>query len=159
MSCTAEEIAEKRRIALERLKNRKLNTNTVPHIQSSTMQSIPSNATSPKSIVSFYGNTTNVKTNQLSDYENKIKKSPTNKVTNRILSQPYPTTHDHNSGTGASSSMKKVVAPIFTQIVTCTCSLVTPNRFQVVTSGYMEKLIDVFKSIPSRAYSKIVDKH
>lgn len=155
MSCTAEEISEKRRIALERLKNRKLNIiNTAVPVQSTTtvqpLQEKSANAaTSPKSIVSFYGNATNVKTNQLSVYESIIKKSPPNKIANRILSQPYS---NQNNQSGPSATIK-TLAPVFTTVVTCTCSLITPRRFQVITSGYLAKLIDVFKTIPSRAYS------
>lgn len=154
MSCTAEEISEKRRIALERLKNRKLNINTA--VQSTVaVQPVQQNstnaATSPKSIVSFYGSTTNVKTNQLSAYENKIRESPTSKIANRILSQPYS---NRNNGSGPSASTITKLAPVFTTAVTCTCSLISPCRFQVITSGYFAKLIDVFKTIPSRIFSK-----
>lgn len=152
MSCTPAEIEEKRRIALERLKNRKLNMN-VGKQSSTTVQSVPSNsttsATSPKSIVSFYGNTTDNKTNQLNDYENTIKSSVINKTTNRILSQPY---QDRRSGNSAGESSKKL-APVFTKTITCSCSLVSPHRFQIITSGYLAKLIDIFKTIPSRSYS------
>lgn len=157
MSCTAEEISEKRRIALERLKNRKLKMNTA--VQSTTaavqpVQEKPSNsATSPKSIRSFYGSTTNVKTNQLSAYETIIKKSPTNKIANRILSQPYS---NQNNQSGPSAATNQL-APVFTTVVTCSCSLITPRRFQVITSGFFAKLIDVFKTIPSRAYSTLAD--
>lgn len=156
MSCTAEEIAEKRRIALERLKNRKLKQNT-PCQSTEAVQPLQdkqnNTATSPKSVVSFYGSATNVKTNQLSAYENKIKNSPTNKIANRILSQPYS---DRNQS-GPNSSTIKTLAPVFSTVVTCSCSLITPRRFQVVTSGFFAKLIDVFKTIPSRAYSTFAD--
>lgn len=149
MSCTAEEIEEKRKIAVERLKSRKLGMNTAVH----PVQQSPTNAaTSPKSIASFYGSTTNVKTNQLSAYENKLKESPSNKIANRILSQPYSNRNSTN-GSGSSASTIKKLAPVFTTAVTCSCSLISPHRFQVVTSGYFSKLIDVFKTIPSRAYS------
>lgn len=157
MSCTAEEISEKRRLALERLKNRKLKLNTA--VQSTTtttvqppVQQEPTNtATSPKSIVSFYGNATSVKTNQLTAYENKMKTSPANKISNRILSQPYPS--NQNAESGSRESTAKKLAPVFTTVVTCSCSLISPGRFQVATSGFFVKLIDVFKTIPSRAYS------
>lgn len=153
MSCTAEEISEKRRIALERLKNRKLNIN--PAVQSTVavqpVQNSTNAATSPKSIVSFYGSTTNVKTNQLSAYENKIRESPTKKIANRILSQPYS---NRNNGSGPSASTITKLAPVFTTSVTCTCSLISACRFQVITSGYFARLIDVFKTIPSRTFSR-----
>lgn len=153
MSCTAEEISEKRRIALERLKNRKFNMNVGTQSTAST-SAVESNAvtvvTSPKSITSFYGNSINKKTNQLNDYENTIKSSVTNKTTNRILSQPYQNRRSEN---GVGESPSKNLAPVFTKTVTCSCSLITPHRFQVITSGYLAQLIEIFKTIPSRAYS------
>lgn len=165
MLCTAEEIAEKRRIALERLKNRKLNGNAAgpstpspaemqPQTSSSSLSAVQHNlsneATSPKSIASFYGKETNLKTNRLSAYESKIKSSSTPKTHNRILSQPYH--NNSNDSRGHSIPTKEKLAPVFTKVVSCSCSMVTPRRFQVVSSSYCAKLIDTFKTIPSRSY-------
>ncbi|KAG4072648.1 hypothetical protein HA402_004737 [Bradysia odoriphaga] len=154
MSCTPEEISEKRRIALERLNIRKLRMSSAD--QSSTATSpvnhdSTNSATSPKSVASFYGNEKNVKTDVLNDYENKIKKSPANKITNRILSQPYPNNNNSGPSTSVASPGPKL-ASVFTKVVSCSCSMVTPTRFQVTTSGFCAKLVDVFRTIPSKAY-------
>lgn len=128
-------------------------------VQSSTVttpekQNSANAATSPKSISSFYGNETNVKTDVLNDYENKMKKTPTNKISNRILSQPY--THNNNSGPSTSgSSPGQKLASVFTKTVSCSCSMATASRFQVTSSGFSAKLVDVFKTIPSRAYGML----
>lgn len=129
MSCTPEEIEEKRRIAQERLKARKSNENAV--------------ITSPPT--KFYGaqNSTNSLLLFLNSVQqNKIK--PNTLTKNRILaSQPY---QKKNESTG--------LAPVFRKTVTCTCSLISDDRFVVESSGYSEKLINQFKSIPSKVYGK-----
>lgn len=161
MSCTAEEISEKRRIALERLTNRKLkinaavqSTTTTTTVASESVQQNPTSnatATSPKSAVSFYGSDTNVKTNQLSAYENKIKNSPANKTNNRILSQPYPH-HRNDNRSGPSASPITKLASVFTKVVSCSCSMVAPQRFQVISSSFSRQLVDIFRTIPSKIY-------
>ncbi|XP_037052396.1 SWI/SNF-related matrix-associated actin-dependent regulator of chromatin subfamily A-like protein 1 [Bradysia coprophila] len=154
MSCTPEQISEKRRIALERLNIRKLRMSTAdqsPTATPSVNQNSSSAATSPKSVASFYGNEKNVKTDVLNDYENKIKKSPANKITNRILSQPYPNNNNSGPSTSGASPGPKL-ASVFTKVVSCSCSMATPSRFQVTTSGFCAKLVDIFRTIPSKAY-------
>ncbi|KAJ6646348.1 SWI/SNF-related matrix-associated actin-dependent regulator of chromatin subfamily A-like protein 1 [Pseudolycoriella hygida] len=154
MSCTAEEISEKRRIALERLKNRKLQMNTAAQSATKTTEQPMQSATSPKSVESFYGKVTNVKTDQLTAYENKMKTSATSKATNRILSQPYP----NNKFEAGASQKNKTLAPVFTKVIACSCSMISTRRFEVVTSGFHQKLIDVFKTIPSRSYDSNTHK-
>lgn len=39
-------------------------------------------------------------------------------------------------------------------LITVKCSLISPERFQVDLSGFSEDAIAIFKTIPSRSYSK-----
>ena len=135
MSCSREEIAEKRRLAQEKLR------------QSKSSVCVSTN--------SFYGPQKNV----LSEYQNKIKATSPYKNA-RILSQPY-TNNNTTSGRRQSketetnkASTSAVCAPIFDKnFCTCTCSLISANRFVVIPSTFHSQLIDVFKTIPSKLYS------
>lgn len=147
MSCTAEQIAEKKRLALERLKQTKASQ------QSATSSK---NARSPGA-ATFYGNEKNEKANQLNQYENKMKHQPSHSSSNRILSQPYPqrNANPNLTPTNANNHQKNQnTASIFKKVVTCTCSMISQTRFQVTESGYFATLIDVYKSIPTRAFGK-----
>lgn len=147
MSCTAAEIAEKKRQAIERLKQRQ-NPSTSTHQPLQQKQNTTS-ATSPGSSKAFYGNASNEKAAQLSEYENKIKHSSDPHTPNRILSQPYSTRHEHYK---KSSSTNRVILPSSTA---CTCSMINEKRFEVIASAYNAKLIEVFKTIPTRSYGKM----
>lgn len=171
MSCSAEEIAEKKRLALERLKQTKISETNSPNSNQCMAFAKPaSKAVNPTA--SFYGSSINSKTNELTNYENKIKNQKPFKNNNRILSQPYPTKEQSSSlgerGKGnisaaincaSNSAMKKAntndkVASVFRKIVTCTCEMIAENRFQVIQSGFHQKLIDMFKTIPTRKYGE-----
>lgn len=134
MSCTSEEIAEKRRIAQERLKARK------------TTENIAAVVSPPKK---FYGvhNSTNSYALFMDSVQhvqqNKIKPN-NNLAKNRILTQPYEKKNE------------SLEVLSFKKTITCTCSLITDERFVVESSGYSEKLINELKSIPSRVYGKII---
>lgn len=144
MSCTSEEIAEKRRIALERLKSKR----QIPCTSSSSSAS--SSSLTEKS-TNFYGSTANNNNNNITspkNVSNDNKIGQQNPYKNaRILSQPY------NTKTTAAAT---TIAPIFTKQISCVCSMITSERFNVVPSGFHAKLIDVFKTIPSRAYSRFL---
>ncbi|XP_031623528.1 SWI/SNF-related matrix-associated actin-dependent regulator of chromatin subfamily A-like protein 1 [Contarinia nasturtii] len=154
MSCTAEEIAEKRRQAQERLKQKKAS------LQTNEVRSSSSNTTSPgtssKAAHTFYGHTNNEKANTLSNYEKKMKQQSSPSYNNRISSQPYPKRDgmSNNNYRKVESSKNNSVAPVFMHVVTCACSMITSNRFQVVQKGYSDKLIDVFKGTPTRSYDR-----
>lgn len=141
MSCTAEEIKEKRRIAQERLKE-------------NARKTTESNALSPPS--KFYGATAGATKQQnnaaafrqaVPVHQNKMK-SDNSAKTNRIFSQPY---HKKNEQSTEMVSLAK----IFNKTITCTCSLISNDRFVVISSGYSEKLINELKTIPSRVYGKL----
>lgn len=152
MSCTAEEIAEKRRIALERLKKHK-------QVASSTLPTPVSSSTS----LSTFNNTKSIATNSKAFYgSSPLTKAPNKPTYNaaklpqpnpyqnaRISSQPYNTHNQQQRQTKPNA-----LAPVFTKQITCVCSMINDHRFIVTPSGYHAKLIDVFKTIPSREYSK-----
>ncbi|XP_058824216.1 SWI/SNF-related matrix-associated actin-dependent regulator of chromatin subfamily A-like protein 1 [Topomyia yanbarensis] len=158
MSCTAEEIAEKRRIAIERLNARK------NAVENSKPQSIPSSEASPKptftlplkqqqaihSSASFYGkanatdNPHQSSNNKPNGYgPGKVKQVFTN---TRMQSNPYTRNGPANRRTPGK------IAPVFIRTVTCACAMVSETRFVVQASGFNDKLIEVFKSIPSKQY-------
>lgn len=159
MSCSLAEIQEKRRLALERLKKTKeAAQNHAPASNPTTSAStVTSPGTSTKSTSAFYGNDTQQKANALNQYENKMKQQTHHGQTNRILSQPYPK-RDANANATSSSTTTHNSAHSFLKpyekVVTCICSMISTTRFQAITSGYSDKLINVFKTIPTRSYSK-----
>lgn len=164
MGCTAEEIAEKRRVAMERLKQTKETAKTSK--SNTNSNTVTSPGTAAKASSAFYGNQQNDKANALNQYENKMKHETKHSSANRILSQPYSKRHETAStntplksttSTSNNNNNNNNQKPysIFTKAVTCTCSMISQTRFQVATSGYSEKLIDIFKSIPTRAFSKL----
>lgn len=152
MSCTAEQIAEKRRLAMEKLKQTKA---SAQNNQSAGPTPQSNNATSPgTNAKSFYGNGRNEKANQLNQYESKMKQQQqTPGHSNRISSQPYPRNASAQYKTTNNNQQK--MASIFKNVVTCTCVMISPRRFQVIHKGYHAKLIDVFKTIPTRSYGKL----
>lgn len=161
MQCSVEEIKEKRRLALERLKKTKEGAQSHaptpnPTTASASTATSPGTSTKPTSI--FYGSDTQQKANALDAYENKMKQQHHHGQSNRILSQPYPkrdTNAAASTSTTSNNSAQKFLKP-FEKVVTCTCSMVSSKRFQVVTCGYSDKLINIFKSIATRSYSKSI---
>lgn len=142
MSCTPQEIEAKRKIALERLKAKQ--TVNV--------------ASSSKTPNSFYGQSNqNAPTlsNNSTKSTNKIVEKPLKKQ--RILSQPYPSNTTPSSGVSSKNANNTTLAAPFVlqTLTTCSCSMTTEDRFQVIPSRFHAKLIDVFKTIPSRSYGKL----
>lgn len=150
MQCTAHEIAEKKRLALERLTKRKQEDENKPSIAGNKQSTSPGTSSKPTS--SFYGNASSSKANQLDAYENRIKRSPSRAVSNRILSQPYSKRESKPNINQGVEIVK--LANIFVTAVTCSCSVVSETRFEVKISGFHEQLINVFKTIPSRNYGE-----
>lgn len=150
MSCTTEEINEKRRLAQERLKKTKessvQNQISVSNASGSA-NTVTSPGTSTKSASIFYGN--EQKGNALHQHENKMKQQHKHGQTSRILSLPYTTRNPKPTNNNAQQFMHSME-----KVITCTCSMITSTRFQVIPSGYSDKLIDVFKTIAKRYYSK-----
>lgn len=136
MSCTAEEIAEKRRIAQERLKEKARKSNN---------ENAVAGVSPPKKFYGVHNSTNSYALFMDTVQQNKIQ--PNNNLTkNRILTQPY----EKKTQFSETVSFNK----LFNKTITCTCSLITDERFVVETSGYSEKLINQFKLIPSKVYGK-----
>lgn len=144
MQCTSEEIAEKKRLALERLKQR--NQATDNKAGGGNNNNVSSASTALKTTSGFYGNASSSKAAALDNYENKMKHSPSRAVSNRILSQPY-------SARAPKPADTTKIASVFTNVVTCSCQMVAATRFEVNINGFLQQLIAVFKTIPSKNYS------
>lgn len=41
------------------------------------------------------------------------------------------------------------------RVIVASCALISESRFEVVPSGYHQKIVDVFKTVPSSKYSKL----
>lgn len=178
MSCTAEEIAEKRRIAIERLNARKnaLNNNNgagtataaaVPKPAASTVSTKPTFTLPPKQqqaieahkASSFYGKSSNttapnfkqIVTNGATS-SGSSSSSGGGKIRNPF-NNARPQTQPYARNSPAASNAGKI-APVFVRTVTCCCAMVSETRFIVQPSGFNDKLIEVFKSIPSKQYGR-----
>lgn len=131
MECTAEEIAEKRRIALERLKAKK------EALAKARQSSIQSNGTESTTLATS-------------------KKIPTNPYQNsRILSHPYA---NKTPSTSSVNVKKEPTVSIPTKVISCTCYMITDNRFEVQPSAFSTPLINIFRTIPSRGYGRKEDR-
>uniref|UniRef100_A0A182RG25 SWI/SNF-related matrix-associated actin-dependent regulator of chromatin subfamily A-like protein 1 n=1 Tax=Anopheles funestus TaxID=62324 RepID=A0A182RG25_ANOFN len=146
MSCTSEEIAEKRRLAIERLNARKkCIENQSNHSQVSRhggiVQAVPTGINkTPLNISTFYGG------NQ----------SSFGKSNSSLHMKRTPTTHPYTKPIQKNTPTK--VAPIFVRTVTCACSIVSESRFVVESNGFNEQMIEVFKQIPSKSYESSTRK-
>ncbi|XP_053664648.1 SWI/SNF-related matrix-associated actin-dependent regulator of chromatin subfamily A-like protein 1 [Anopheles marshallii] len=147
MSCTSEEIAEKRRLAIERLNARKKcigsqQTNNSVSVDGSSVQAVPATGINrtPLTISTFYdGNQSSFGKSSPSFH---AKRGPT----------AYPYTKPNQKNGPAK------VAPIFVRTVTCACSILSESRFVAESNGYNEQMIEVFKQIPSKSYESSTRK-
>lgn len=153
MSCTAEQIALKKREAQEKLKQRKCGK-TTSEVHETVSSSKTSPGTAAKSPQIFYGGAINSKTNELTNLENKIKNQLHNKNNNRILSQPYSIRDRTGKGENAIASVSNDSRNFFAKVITCCCEMINEDRFEVVPSGYHAKLIEIFKTITTGKYGK-----
>ncbi|XP_018790706.1 PREDICTED: SWI/SNF-related matrix-associated actin-dependent regulator of chromatin subfamily A-like protein 1 [Bactrocera latifrons] len=179
--CTAAEIAEKRRIALEKLaakKQRLANaSSTATKITSPVQQQCT--ATGAISTNSFFKqqnhtqtqSDANAKLQQNSsakpsaaaiNFLNDLKRSNIGKYVNnaRNSAQPYPRSPFHNKPNAAaiqtvSNVNQQNLAPVFAVQVSCKVYMISNTRFVAQPSCYHAKLIDVFKTIPSRSYDNL----
>lgn len=121
MECTPEEIAEKRRVALERLKAKKEAMAKAKELSSNTTGKASTASVVSTTIPTYsYQNARNVS----HPYANKM--SPKNAVNNK---QEF-------------------------KVISCSCYMISESRFEVNPSGFSNKLIDVFRTIPSKGYGK-----
>lgn len=134
MECTPEQIAEKRRIALERLKAKK------EAIAKAKEQS-PANTNT----------NTNVKASVALATSNKIKTSPYQN--SRNIAHPYASKTSPTNATNILNNKKEpVVSSSLAKVISCSCYMISESRFEVNPSAFNNKLIDVFRTIPSRGY-------
>lgn len=146
MSCTPAEIAEKRRIALERLKQRQMAVTA----EKGNNLGPSKNVLQSKATNTFYGNEINSNKNM-----HVIKSKTFNNL--REESSPYSRKAHQNEPRELSRSSPVNLAPVFKKMVTCTPTMITDTRFMVKTSGYSELLISVFKTVPTRNYGVIIN--
>lgn len=131
MSCTAEEIAAKKRIALERLKAKK---QSVPSANNSAAQFVSSNQ--------FYGSKSS-NHSPPKDSRNSFKAKSSYANCSRV-NQPYQK--------NVYKQTTSKIAPVFVNTITCTCALLSESHFTVVTSRFNEVLINAFKTIASSSF-------
>ncbi|XP_036213935.2 SWI/SNF-related matrix-associated actin-dependent regulator of chromatin subfamily A-like protein 1 [Bactrocera oleae] len=176
--CTAAEIAEKRRIALEKLaakKQRLANaSSTATKITSPVQQQLT--ATGDISTNSFFKQQNHTQTHSATNanppqnssakptaaainFLNDLKRSNIGKYVNkaRNSAQPYsrsPFNHKQKDAAthSANNSNQQNLAPIFVVKVSCKVYMISNTRFVAQPSCFHAKLIDVFKTIPSRSY-------
>ncbi|TMW50300.1 hypothetical protein DOY81_004620 [Sarcophaga bullata] len=190
-TCSAAEIEEKRRIALEKLKAKKAqlklpSNNNETNKPSAT--NINSNFTinSNKKVTNITSNSTLTKAahmeNKASSFLSALKSSSVfvqrqqvhHTVRDSVHPYKRPSTEEmqKNNGNnfykkpsydgfvekpkgpslGISSAPQKQIAPVFLNSVTCKVEMISVQRFEVQPSSYHAKLIEVFKTIPSRTY-------
>lgn len=141
--CSAEEIAEKRRIALERLNVRKQETTTRTASSPVIAKNPPATGNNAASFLGAFRNNNNP--------DRHLNQA-------RISAQPYPKQAPLKTQPSSAFQQNKApeLAPIFVpnniRVVHCRCAMVTASRFGVYMSEYHGKAIDVCKTIPSRSY-------
>ncbi len=129
MECTAEEIAEKRRIALERLKAKK-------DAIAKAKEALNSKSNEKESMTLATS-----------------KKIPINPYQqSRAQSHPYgiKATSTITTNVNVKKEEPKVI------VISCNCYIITESRFEVKPSGYSNPLINVFRTIPSRGYGMFI---
>lgn len=119
------------------------------------------NQSNAKQANAFYGIETTGITNELTAFEGKIRTEKSAQRKSRILSQPYPAAGSStgNIKTGVQSpaaTTQSNAVKYGTLPVTCTIQMVSIDRFEVVPSKYLGPVIDVFKTIPTRRYGKLI---
>lgn len=155
--CTAAEIAEKRRIALAKLQAKKAQA---PAIKPSTSVSEQLGA---KSSANFYrsppqsnapkgptvANNNNNGQNKSSSFLNALKaiKSTSARELGRAAAHPYL-----KPKLQLSPDKQQPLAAVFVKSISCRIYMISAQRFAVTASGYHEKLIEVFKNMPSKSY-------
>lgn len=163
MSCSAEQIAEKKRLALERLKAKQ--TGTVPPTispsspQVSKAQLIADNKRLALERLKAKNNVT-VKSKALASTNsasmflssNSIYTEQSDVGKAKPLNQSRPKPYDNRPTQSGSKPTNSPRESIFQKTVTCSCSLINSQRFAIKIQGFFAPLIDVFKLIPSRSY-------
>ncbi|KAM8717805.1 hypothetical protein ACLKA7_004499 [Drosophila subpalustris] len=168
--CTSAEIAEKRRIAMAKLQAKKAqgsSANSSSNSATSACEQLSAKTAASK----FYNsppqannklasntNINNNSNNKSSAFLNALKaiKSTSSRELSRAAAHPYQRPNGANKPTLSLSPEKQnpaaALAPVFVKSITCRVYLISAKRFAVEASGYHEKLIEVFKNMPTKSY-------
>jgi len=179
-SCNSFEIAEKKRIALAKLQAKKSQLLASASAGKSALtptraqQQVPNGKPKPnqpqaKSPLNFYrsppaaqekiGRTTSTsRDNKSSAFLNALKaiKQTSSRELSRGAAHPYHRPNGENGRNKPTLSLapekEKPMAMLLGNSITCNLFMVSTHRFAAQTSGYHEKLIAVFKNMPTRSY-------
>lgn len=137
----------------------------------SKITSLTSSLSSPSPTISskqFYGNTETTNIDSLNNNNNNTKNtiiysklenktSYKNKLLQniRVTTKPYQNQKPCNTSNNP-QKLNYVNNNLISKQITCSLSIETENKFIVIPSGFHGKLIDIFKTIPSRSYSKYI---
>ncbi|XP_034669331.1 SWI/SNF-related matrix-associated actin-dependent regulator of chromatin subfamily A-like protein 1 [Drosophila subobscura] len=174
-TCSSVEIAEKKRAALAKLQAKKsqLVNCKAPSASAQQQTKNPSQLAS-KSPLNFYRSppagennsraaTTSIAAasdNKSSSFLNALKaiKQTSAREQGRADAHPYqrPNGGDrvrkHEPKLSLGEEKEKPLAGVFVNSITCSLYMISAHRFEARTSGYHEKLIAVFKNMPTRSY-------
>lgn len=158
MSCSSEQIAEKKRLAQERLRTRKTEALLIAENKRLALERLHARTkqigVDPQSRAKSSPSSSNSASLFIASLHPSTSTHPVGKIKiNEIRPKPYdkrPASSHTNENTSA--IVNQSVAPIFRKSISCVCSLVSATRFVVTPSGFHAKLIEVFKQIPSRSY-------
>ncbi|XP_055386606.1 SWI/SNF-related matrix-associated actin-dependent regulator of chromatin subfamily A-like protein 1 [Condylostylus longicornis] len=148
--CTPEEIAEKRRIAVEKLAKRNVGNKHIKAYSkvavekySNNVASTDSNILSVRTSVAFYNKQSSVSSSDLNS----------NNVENRGNSyEKFALALQKNSNRHDIKSPIRSAIPIFGSKIVCEVAMISDNRFFVKPMKYHEQLINILKTIPSKQY-------
>lgn len=162
MSCTAEQIAEKRRIAQELRARKQTLSSSLPSTPPTTTTQTSaatsnSNNSAHKFLSSgtFYSSTGSSSESapppfvSSSSSHQKLKSSSSYVAPPQSKQRTQPYSVDRHATT---STKNDQLAPVFVQSVSCTCTMISDQRFSVTPTRFHNKLVDIFKSIPTRQY-------
>lgn len=145
MQCTAQEIEEKRKQAQEKLLIKKNLISSINQNSSNLLRYGSDGSFINKSSSNLLNNTSNSSASPKTlTFKSDGPKSPFKflKTNNSFNFKPY--------------DKAKQTSPFGkNNIVTGTCALISEDRFTVELSGYSAPAIEVFKTIPSKIYSKL----
>ncbi|KAH8353139.1 hypothetical protein KR084_009216 [Drosophila pseudotakahashii] len=179
-SCSSLEIAEKKRIALAKLQAKKSQLLASASAAKSTeyatsaQQQVRNGNANPnqpqaKSPLNFYRSppaaqekisrpTATSSDNKSSSFLNALKaiKQTSGRELSRAAAHPYQRPNGESGRNKPALSLapekEKPVAVLLGNSITCNLYMVSTHRFAAQTSGYHEKLIAVFKNMPTRSY-------
>lgn len=146
MSCTLEQIAEKKRVALELLQ-RARHQKSKPAQTATASQIAPKSSNSASqflSMNSFYGTVP-------ATGGGKIKSG---NILQNHRTQPYSTQNKSTDNT-KSGGGRLTQQLLFLPTKSANCSMISAERF-VVEASFHEQMVDVMKAMPNREYGTVI---